>query len=272
MDSWLTTNDREKQQHPGRNLSSVSLSTAQPGITKIFCTDFPSIPPCKGDSLGFPQICLVRPRKGCPRSLGSPRNTLVTQQRQWFDLVDSSLLPDVSRKRGAFIYKGQAIRQEKDTKLHHRKPEPRQHRRHNIKSPNVWSALSRQFGLPPSVTATFSTGSFWVSATTLVWFLLVSLFHLSVAGIVYKISRFVWTRCSYLSEMQTISWCRVFKKNPQVYTIIIRCAILKEQGGTDGQTDPCLLRSYMDRSKYIRTIQLHWAESLSKRQLAFTSS
>jgi len=28
-------------------------------------------------------------------------------------------------------------------------------------------------------------------------------------------------------------------------------AILKEQVGTDGQTDPCLLRRCMDRSKYI---------------------
>jgi hypothetical protein len=51
------------------------------------------------------------------------------------------------------------------------------------------------------VTATFSTVSFWVSAMILVWDLLVS-FHHSVAGITYKISRFVlWTRCSYLSEL-----------------------------------------------------------------------
>jgi hypothetical protein len=36
--------------------------------------------------------------------------------------------------------------------------------------------------------------------------------------------------------------------------------------------DGCLLSSYTDRSKYTRTIQLHWAESLSKRQMVFRSS
>jgi hypothetical protein len=124
---------------------------------------------------------------------------------------------------------------------------------------------------PPPATATFSAVSFWVSAATPVWDLLVSLFHLSVAGIAYKISRFVWTGCSYLLKRKQFPDVVSLKKDI-LYAIFLRCAILKEQGGTDEQTDPCLLRSAMDRSKYIRTIQLHWAESLSKRQSAFTSS
>ena len=66
------------------------------------------------------------------------------------------VFPDVSRKRSAFIYKGQGIRQEKDTGTHHRRPERRQHHHQNIKSGNFWFALSRQFGLPSSVTANLS--------------------------------------------------------------------------------------------------------------------
>jgi hypothetical protein len=85
----------------------------------------------------------------------------------------------------------------------------------------------------------------------------VSLFHLSVAGMAYKISRFVWTGCSYLLKCKQFPEVVSKKKKDTVYAIFIRRVILKEQGGTAGQTDPCLLPSYLDRSKYIRTIQLH---------------